>query len=41
MIKKCLECLKTFGREIEKNKCPFCKSNNITIHNRKVKKAKI
>lgn len=36
MIKKCLDCQKTFGREMEQGKCPFCKSVNIKPHDKKV-----
>lgn len=31
-IRKCLNCFKTYGREFEKGKCPFCGSfNNISV----------
>jgi len=37
MVKKCLDCGRTFGRQFESGKCPFCKSEKIKVHDTKVK----
>jgi Zn finger protein HypA/HybF involved in hydrogenase expression len=38
VIRKCMDCNKSYGREFEEGKCPFCNStNNLPLKNKKLK----